>query len=163
MAVGGGQKRRNFDGITRVNVNEKSIISMAQKLNKILKCIDVTRLNSSVCTHHRIFPPVRRVSPCIRFLLFRTWRRLCGSYFCTAASATTGERRRFIVGQQHSCEHAPEVWYDSRVSTAADARETVGGTTTANDNNACTISLCSCVEHDERTNNYLKNIIMRNW
>jgi len=35
-----------------------------------------------------------------------------------------------------------------RDSTAADAQEIVGGTTTANDRNACAISLCHCVEHD---------------
>jgi hypothetical protein len=35
-----------------------------------------------------------------------------------------------------------------RDSTAADAQEIVGGTTMAN-NNACAISLCHCVEHDD--------------
>jgi len=46
-----------------------------------------------------------------------------------------------------------------RDSTAADAQEIVGGTTTANDKNACAISLCHCVEHGddgERTDNTMQ-------
>lgn len=64
-----------------------------------------------------------------------------------AADAAAGEMRRFNVGLKHLCGHAPEDG-TSRDSTAADAQEIVGGTTTANDNNACAISLCHCVEHD---------------
>lgn len=80
----------------------------------------------------------------------------CVVVFLVVTGAAADERRRFIVGLQHSCGNHRKT-DTGRDSTAADAQEIVGGTTTANDKNACPISLSHCVKHnDERTDNTIK-------